>query len=178
MDAGTAHIVWAEGGDSGRPRRSRPLLPAEARIAPACDASHTLRAGPESSYNTDYLGPRIVRVGDQLVVFTRRYPVVVDKPDGGSSNTVYAWTSNDGGGSWSDPAIVGSRELGDMVVMGPSDDPTILNFARRPVLRHVHPGGYKSGQYSGDPLTSPRGPATCTTPRSSWIPAGSRSSPG
>ena len=147
-DAGTAHIAWAEGGDSDG-LADRVLYCRLKRGARACDASATLRAGPESPYNTDYGGPRIVRVGDQLVIFTKRYPVVVDKPDGGSSSTVYAWTSNDGGASWSDPAIVGSRDLGDMVVMGAADDPTILNFAYDPFCG-LCIQAYKSGQYSGE----------------------------
>ena len=110
------------------------------RGASACDVRHTLRAGPESPYNTDYGGPRIVRVGNQLVAFSQRYPIVVDKPDGGSSSTVWAWTSNDGGTTWSDPAIVGNRALGDMVVIGSSDSPVILNFAYDAVLRALPRG--------------------------------------
>ena len=146
-DAGTAHIVWAEGGDSDG-LADRVLYCRLKRGSRACDAGATLRAGPESQYNTDYLGPRIVRVGGQLVIFSKRYPVVVDKPDGGSGNTVYAWTSNDGGGSWSDPAIVGTRNVGDMVVMGPADDPTILNFEYDPFCG-LCIQAYRSGQYSG-----------------------------
>lgn len=144
--AGTAHIVWAEGGDSDG-LADRVVYCRLQRASRACRASATLRAGPESPYNNDYLGPRIVRVGDQLVIFSKRYPAVVDKPDGGSSSTVYAWTSNDGGTTWSDPAIVGSRDLGDMVVMGPGDDPTILNFAQDPFCG-LCIQAYKSGQYS------------------------------
>jgi hypothetical protein len=146
-DAGTAHIVWAEGGDSdGLADRVRYCR--LKRGTRACDASATLEAGPESSYNTDYLGPRIVRVGGQLVAFSQRYPVVVDKPDGGSSSTVWAWTSGDGGASWSDPAIVGKYALGDMAVIGPDDDPTILNFAYDPFCG-LCIEAYKSGEYSG-----------------------------
>lgn len=146
-DAGTAHVVWAEGGpDDGL--ADRVLYCRLKRGARACDVRHTLRAGPESPYNTDYIGPRIVRVGNQLVAFSVRYPIVVDKPGGGSSTTVWAWTSNDGGSSWSEPAVVGNRQLGDMVVMGPADSPTILNFGHDPFCG-VCLQAYRSGQYSG-----------------------------
>ena len=146
-DAGTAHIVWAEGGpDDGL--ADRVIYCRLKRGASSCDARHTLRAGPEDPYNTDYAGPRIVRVGNQLVAFTKRYPVVVQKPDGASSSTVWAWTSNDGGTSWSAPAIVGKYDLGDMVVMGPSDSPTILNFGYD-AFCGMCITAYRSGQYSG-----------------------------
>jgi hypothetical protein len=145
-EAGTAHIVWAEGGpDDGLADR---LIYCRLKRAEGdCDVRHTLRAGPEDPYNTDYGGPRIVRVGDQLVAFSKRYPVVVDKPDGGSGSTVWAWTSSDGGASWSDPAIVGKYDLGDMVVMGPNDSPTILNFGYDPFCG-LCIEEYRSGEYS------------------------------
>ena len=146
-DAGTAHIVWAEGGDQDG-LADRVIYCRLKRGARACDVRHTLRAGPESSFNTDYIGPRIVRVGGQLVAFSKRYPEVVDKPDGGSSSTVWAWTSNDGGTSWSEPAIVGKYDLGDMVVMGPGDSPTILSFGYD-AFCGMCITAYRSGQYSG-----------------------------
>lgn len=147
-EAGTAHIVWAEGGpDDGL--ADRLIYCRLKRGARSCDVRHTLRAGPESSFNTDYGGPRIVRVGNQLVAFSLRYPIVVDKPDGGSSSTVWAWTSNDGGTTWSDPAVVGRRAIGDMVVIGTSDSPVILNFAYDPFCG-LCLQAYQSGQYSGD----------------------------
>ncbi|HYH59750.1 MAG TPA: hypothetical protein VD790_11100 [Thermoleophilaceae bacterium] len=146
-DAGTAHIVWAEGGDSDG-LADRAIYCRLKRGARRCDIRHTLRAGPESSFNTDYIGPRIVRVGNQLVIFSTRYPIVVDKPDGGSSTTIWAWTSNDGGSTWSAPAVVGRRNIGDMVVMGPSDSPTILNFAHD-AFCGMCITAFRSGQYSG-----------------------------
>src|SRR5688572_18219735 len=64
-DAGTAHIVWAEGGDQDG-LADRLLYCRLKRGAKDCDVRHTLRAGPEDPGNTDYVGPRIVRLGDQL----------------------------------------------------------------------------------------------------------------
>ena len=148
-EAGTAHITWNEGrGDDSDVARYCRLK----RGATACDTQATLvweksyGAGDGPQFNIDDGGPRIVRVGDQLVIFSKRYPTVSDKPDGAGGSTVVAWTSADGGSSWVGPAIVGKRDLGDLVVVGPPDDPTILNFgvdplceaARRRVL--VHPG--------------------------------------
>lgn len=145
-DAGTAHVVWAEGGDQDG-LADRVIYCRLKRAAKTCDVRHTLRAGPEDPANTDYSGPRIVRLGNQLVIFDLRYPVVVDKPGGASSSTVWAWTSNDGGTTWSDPAVVGSRAIGDMVVIGPSNDPSILNFQQDPFCG-LCITEYKSGEYS------------------------------
>ena len=147
-EAGTAHIVWAEGGDQDG-LADRAVYCRLKRGANACEVKHELRAGPESSYNTDYTGPRILRLGNQLIIFSHRYPVVVDKPDGGSSSTLWAWTSRNGGSTWDDPAIIGSRALGDMVVIGPSDDPTILNF-QQDAFCGLCIQAYKSGAYSNE----------------------------
>ena len=147
-DAGTAHIVWAEGGDQDG-LADRVIYCRMKRAASNCDIRHTLRAGPESSYNTDYAGPRIVRLGNQLIAFTERYPEVVEKPDGGSSTTIWAWTTNDGGTTWSDPAIVGRRAIGDMVVIGTSNDPTVLSF-QQDAFCGLCIQAFKSGEYSGE----------------------------
>lgn len=133
-EAGTAHITWNEGNGDGADTAEYCRLKRGSR---SCDARTTLRwqkgygAGDGPQFNTDYLGPQIARVGNQLVVLSKRYPTGSEKPDGASSHTVLAWSSNDGGSSWtSEPAIVGTRDVGDTVVFGPADAPTILNIAQ------------------------------------------------
>src|SRR4051812_47424999 len=71
-EAGTAHTVWAEGrGDQDDAVYSCRLK----RGATACDANavlvwnKTYGAGDGPQYNIDNGGPRIVQVGNQLVVY-------------------------------------------------------------------------------------------------------------
>ncbi|MEZ5122379.1 MAG: hypothetical protein R2736_12515 [Solirubrobacterales bacterium] len=150
-EAGTAHIVWNEGrGDDA----DAAIYCRLKRGATACDATAVLTweksydAGDGPEFNTDDGGPRIVRVGDQLVVLSKRYPTMGVKPDGASSHTVVAWSSNDGGTTWSSSAIFGKRNLGQVAVLGPDDDPTIVNLAHDPFCGGMCVTAFKSGQYS------------------------------
>ena len=158
-EAGTAHIAWTENRGDDAPDVARYCR--LKRGATACDTEATLQW--EKSYDTgdfpganqDNGGPRIVRVGEQLVIFSKRYPTIGEKPDGASSSTTLAWTSEDGGTSWRGPAIVGKRDLGNLVVVGPAEDPTILNFGFDPLCEAPGPSNaciqaYKSAQYSRD----------------------------
>ena len=160
-EAGTAHIVWNEGRgeDSDAAvycRLKRGARECDTRATLTWNKSYGTGDGPQ--YNIDYLGPRIVRVGDQLVVLSRRSPTAAQKPDGASHHTTIAWTSNDGGTTWpaaDEPAVVGKFNLGRLVVMGPPEDPTILNLAQDPACATGGKAGmcieaYKSGQYSKD----------------------------
>lgn len=150
-EAGTAHIVWNEGrGDDADATMYCRLK----RGATSCDSTATLTwdkgydVGDGPQYNTDYDGPRIVRVGDQLLVLSRRYPTLGNKPDGASSSTVVGWVSNDGGSSWSSAAVLGKRSLGQLAVTGPPDDPTIVNVAHDPFCGGMCVTSYRSGLYS------------------------------
>ncbi|MDQ3933371.1 MAG: hypothetical protein M3340_01925 [Actinomycetota bacterium] len=153
-DAGTAHIVWNEGrGDDSDAavycRLKRGATDCDTRATLTWEKSYDSGDGPQ--FNTDYIGPKIARVGDQIVVLSKRYPTVADKPDGASSNTVVAWVSNDGGTTWpnaANPAAVGKHNLGQLAVLGPPDDPTILNIAQDPFCG-MCVEAYKSGQYTG-----------------------------
>jgi hypothetical protein len=156
-EAGTAHIVWNEGrgglDDAAMYCRLK-------RGAKGCDGQPVALTWPKSyglgdgpQFNTDDGGPRIVRVGDQLVVLSKRYPTIGDKPDGASSSTVIAWTSDDGGRHWEGPGIVGKDNLGQLVVTGSAQDPTIVNVGVDPLCGAPGPAalcieGYKSGQYT------------------------------
>jgi len=155
-EAGTAHIVWNEDrGDAADVvvycRLKRGASACDTRSELVWDKSYNDGDGPQFSVGSD---PLIVRVGDQLVVLEHRYPTGADRPDGsaGSENDL-EWTSSDGGTTWAGPAIVGTRDLASVVVFGPPDDPTILNFGIDP---YCGPSGgpaaacaeaFKSGQF-------------------------------
>lgn len=150
-EAGTAHIVWNEGrGDQADVARYCRLE----RGAKTCDASATLSwnktygTGDGPQYNIDNGGPRIVRIGDQLLVLSKRYPTVGESPAGFSSSNVIGWVSNDGGDSWSNAAFLGSRNLGQLAVVGPENDPTVVNLAHDPFCGGMCVTTYKSGVYS------------------------------
>jgi hypothetical protein len=162
-EAGTAHIVWNESrGDESDAatycRLKRGATDCEVRATLTWEKEYGTGDGPQ--FNNDYQGPRIVRVGDQLVVLSKRYPTGSTKPDGGSSHTTLLWVSNDGGSSWPNaqsPAIVGKYNLGEAVVVGPPEDPTILDLAYDPFCGMCLVG-YKSGQYTKDAGNLSTGP--------------------
>ena len=158
-EAGTAHVTWAEGrGDLDDAavycRVKRGSAACEHRVE--LTWSKPYGTGDGAQYNTDYEGPKIVRIGDQLVIFSKRYPTVSDKPDGGSSHTVVAWTSSDGGNVWSQNAeIVGKRALRRLVVAGPADDPSVLTVGNDVFCEEPGPSAwclvaYRAGQYAAD----------------------------
>jgi hypothetical protein len=118
--AGTSHIVWNEEGPAdGSDTLHYCRLP---RGAKACDNPSGTPFGPvNEAYSHDVTGgPKILQLGDGLVVLQHRYPAVVTQPDGEQrSNTLYAWLSSDGGTSWTGPAIFGVVEpSGDAAVIG------------------------------------------------------------
>jgi hypothetical protein len=155
-EAGTAHIVWNEDrGDAADVVVYCRLK----RGASGCDATAELvwvkEYGPGDGPNYNIGGPpKIVLVGNQLVVLSKRYPTTAPKPDmERQDSTVLEWVSEDGGSSWAGPAIVGKFNLDGVVVMGPDDDPTILNLGIDPLCSAPGPAAacveaYKSGQYT------------------------------
>jgi hypothetical protein len=151
-EAGTAHIVWNEGRGDDADAEVYCRLP---RGATACESTATLtwdktyEAGDGPQFNTDQDGPRIVRVGDQLVVLSYRYPTNADKPGGASSETEVAWSSSDGGITWSKAVIVGQLSLGQVAVLGAEGQtPSIVNLASDPFCGMCI-SAVRSGQYSG-----------------------------
>lgn len=155
-EAGTAHIVWSEG------RGDQDDAVAYCRLkrgATACDATAEMTwpkpygTGDGPQYNIDYDGPRIVRIGSQLIAYSHRYPTVADKPGGASSSNTIAWTSSDGGGSWSGAQIVGTINLGQFAVIGGENDPTVLNSAIDPLCSAPGPSAwclqmFRPGQFA------------------------------
>ncbi len=157
-DAGTAHIVWSEDdGDNADVVRYCRLR----RAAKSCDnpaASQRLvwvksyGPGDGPQFNGDQDGPRILQLGDSLVILDFRYPTTAPKPDGSNvSATVLAWVSDDGGESFSGPAIIGIAEInGGALVYGPDDDPTILTITQTnfcgTCIQAFRPGQFSSAQ--------------------------------
>ena len=156
-EAGTAHVVWneARGEDSDATAYCRLK-----RGARDCDIRATLtgdRPGEDPRSNTDSAGPRIVRLGEQLLILS------------GRPGRVLAWTSNDGGTTWpgsNEPRTIGRLRLGQLAVIGPQDDPTILSLAldgdcSKPGTAGMCIVAYKSGQFTGEggDLSADRGQA-------------------
>jgi hypothetical protein len=158
-EAGTAHLVWNEDrGDAADVvvycRIKRAATGCDTRTDLSWDKSYADGDGP--AFNSGG-PPKIVRIGSQLLILSHRYPTLGTKPqpDGPSSSTVVAWASQDGGTTWSSaPAIIGKWNLGQLAVVGPEDDPTILNIGVDPLCDAPGPAGlcleaFKSGLYSG-----------------------------
>lgn len=120
--AGTAHVVWVDNVDASGADLPNDLLHycRLPRGATACSNPNQTPFDPASTPTDDFAGPRILQIGDGLVVLTSRYPAVVQHPDGETSDrTLYASTSTDGGTTWSPPAIVGTQQAsGDAIVFG------------------------------------------------------------
>jgi len=124
--AGTAHIVFNEDVDPPAPDVTHFCrLPRGAR---ACDNPNGTPMPIGIDYASDDAGPRIFQLGDQLVVITHRYPPVVAHPDSAERDrTTYAWTSSDGGTTWTGPGIVGTQ-LPDEAALVAGDPPRIATI--------------------------------------------------
>lgn len=153
-DAGTAHIVWNDGrGDADDATMYCRLK----RGATSCDGppvqllwNKSYGNGDSPAFNVDNQGPRILQVGDQLVVLSQRYPTGSEKPDGtSSSNTVLAWTSSDGGQTWTEPAIQGRWALGQVGLVPSGDELRIVNLGEDPLCPGMCVEEYRSGEYNG-----------------------------
>jgi hypothetical protein len=154
-DAGTAHIVWSE------PQVDTADVTRYCRVkrgAGACDVVHALipdqssAGGDHSRYNDETSGPRVLVVGDQVVVLTFRYPNVIATPSGGTSDrNTYLFASSDGGTTFGPEALVGRGELsGEPVVFGTPDAPRIGLISDTqtggPFVQAISAGRYESAR--------------------------------
>ncbi|MGK2936281.1 MAG: hypothetical protein ACSLFR_00515 [Solirubrobacteraceae bacterium] len=105
--AGTSHIVWNEDQIGETPDITHYCrIPRGAR---GCDNPNPTPMPISVPYASDDAGPKITQIGNQLVVLSHRYPSIVPHPDGQDRDrTTYAWTSSDGGTTWTGPGIVGT----------------------------------------------------------------------
>ena len=168
-EAGTAHIVWNEDRGAAADVTVYCRLP---RAATACASrseltwEKTYGAGDGPQYNIDNIGPHVVRIGEQLMVLSFRYPTIGQKPDGASSNTLVGWVSNDGGSSWGTAQVLGKRRVDTAAVGGAPDSPTVVTIGQDPFCGPAGGAGsmcvtqIKSGQYSAtEGILSPVGGA-------------------
>jgi hypothetical protein len=151
--AGTSHIVWvtSDGVNADAVHYCRLK-----RGAGACDSNQVFV--PQKSYgdgdgpqfNSSPDGARIVQVGQQIVILDYRYPTVYVKPDGSDeSRTVLEWVSEDGGNTFTGPAVVGDQEInGGVVEFGPDNNPQILT-ATDTVTGGTYVQALVPGQYTG-----------------------------
>lgn len=129
-EGGTAHIVWNErrGSDSDVLRYCRLK-----RGARACDVTQALippldtsDPGNSPAANTDFDGPQVFALGDEVALLTQRSFRTVG-PDGKSTQSpVFMFLSQDGGTTFNPPALVGTGPLsGQAAVYGAADAPRI-----------------------------------------------------
>ncbi|MDO8210842.1 hypothetical protein [Conexibacter sp. CPCC 206217] len=156
--AGTSHIVWNEddGGNADvlrycRLRRGATTCDnpaATQRLVPAKEYG----PGDDPAFNVDQSGPRVLAIGNQLILLSYRYPTGWEKPDGSDpSRTLLAWVSDDGGNSFTGPAIVGDAEInGGVVAFGAENDPTILAIDQTSAcgscVQAIRPGAFTSAK--------------------------------
>jgi hypothetical protein len=124
--AGTAHVAWDESSPGAPDTTVYCRVPRGAR---ACDVVQRLVPPGADQYSQDANGPEVVAVNDQLVVLSHRYPQGVVKPGDDRSeddNTLWLWSSDDGGQSFGQAAVVGTGSIGGgAAAYGPSSNPSI-----------------------------------------------------
>lgn len=133
-EGGTAHAVWTiDRGDEAdaavycRLKRGASTCDAGATLVPA----KTYGTGDGPQFDIDLSGPEILRVGDQLVILSYRYPTVFDRPDGAGSGGVVQWVSDDGGATWSGGILTARYDInGGAIVIGGPESPRLLAISQ------------------------------------------------
>lgn len=155
--AGTAHIVWNErrGADQDvtrycRLKRGARACDARADLIPPLD---TTDAGNSPQANADFEGPKVIALGDELGLLTRR-SFRTTAPDGQSTQSpLYLYLSQDGGTTFNPPAMVGTGPLsGEPAVFGAQDAPRIGLISDTatggPFFQAISPGRFTRAQVS------------------------------
>ncbi|MCB0873695.1 MAG: hypothetical protein KDC36_09990 [Thermoleophilia bacterium] len=143
--AGTAHIVWTEPVEGGPDVTVYCRLP---RAAKACEVTQRLVPPGADEYSKDSEGPQVAALNDQVVVLSHRYPQQIPKATGDpadADDTLYMWTSDDGGRTFTDPGIVGIATLGGNAVTFGAD----ANNLSVGVVSNVQTGGIRFSAVSG-----------------------------
>ena len=140
--AGTGHLLSAQDGGADSPdlvsycrlARGQKACASTSALtpdAPAGGASGPFEGNfPGGNHDTD--GPIPIVQGNQLYLVDRRFPDAFTQPDGktGESN-VFLWASQDGGQTFSGPAIIGDNQMGGgAVAYGGEDHPSIGTISR------------------------------------------------
>lgn len=163
--AGTAHIVWNEGRGADQDVLRYCRLKRGAR---ECDAGHSLIPPLDTSdganspqSNADFDGPRVVALGDELGLLTRR-AFRTTGPDGETVHSpMYLFLSQDGGTTFNPPAMVGTGPLsGEPGVFGAPDAPRIGLISDTetggPFFQAIGPGRFTRAlpSFGGDGIDS------------------------
>ena len=149
--AGTAHIVWNEPGQGGPDVTVYCRLP---RAAKACDVTQRLVPPGADELSQDPDGPQVFAVNDQVVIVSHRYPQEVPKPGGAGSpfDTLYQWSSDDGGRTFLGPGIVASTGVGlggDAKGFGSDPNNPSLGFVTGDKTGGVQFTGVSGGRFQG-----------------------------
>lgn len=145
--AGTSHIVWNEDRIGEAPDITHYCR--LKRGATACDNPNPTPMPIDIPYASDDAGPKILQIGTQLVVLSHRYPPVIRHPDGEDRDrTTYAWTSVDGGTTWTGPGMVGTIIPSGDVALGGGANPRIAvitdRFSAGSIVQILDPGTFTS----------------------------------
>jgi hypothetical protein len=149
--AGTSHIVWNEPGQGGPDVTVYCRLP---RAAKACDVTQRLVPPGADALSQDPDGPQVFAVNDQVVIVSHRYPQEVPKPGGAGSpsDTLYQWSSDDGGRTFLGPGIVASTGVGlggNAKGFGPDPNNPSLGFVTGDKTGGVVFTGVSGGRFQG-----------------------------
>jgi hypothetical protein len=112
-NAGTAHIAWTQGLNTESvirycrlPRGQRTCAASSSMIPPDNDSGY----GNSPVTDIDFHGPTPLSVGNQLLLLDTRCCNGVPLPDGTvSSNPNFLYTSDNGGGTFTGPGIIGTQ---------------------------------------------------------------------
>lgn len=110
--AGTTHVVWNESSPGAPDTTVYCRVP---RNAQGCDILHRLVPPGANEFSADAAGPEVLAINDQVVVVSHRYPQEVMKPGPDRSeddNTLWLWSSDDGGATFAAPGVVSSGSAG------------------------------------------------------------------
>ncbi len=140
--AGTGHLLFSQDGASVAPdvvsycRLARGQKACASTSALTPDAPAGGQSGPfEGNFpggNADTEGPIPITQGNALYLVDHRFPDAFTQPDGktGESN-VFLWASQDGGQTFSGPAIIGDNKMsGGAIAYGGEDNPSIGTITR------------------------------------------------
>jgi hypothetical protein len=140
--AGTGHVMFAVDGNSSAPdqvsycrlQRGQKACASTSALAPDAPAGGTPGdyEGNFPGGNHDFTGPTPLAIGNQLFLVDRRFPDAFKTPAGKTSaSNVFMWTSEDGGGTFNGPAIIGDNQNGGgAVVYGGAASPSIGTISR------------------------------------------------
>jgi hypothetical protein len=115
--AGTGQIAYAVAPSIGQSAVRDCVLK---RGQTGCTANASLLPpATDPEYSIDDDGPTPLALGNQLLMLDHRYPDELTLPDGSTGSGTFLWTSDDAGGTFTGPGIVGNLPVsGNAIVFG------------------------------------------------------------